>query len=176
MCTSATSHAGRQEQRGREGWRHLIRSPGAQGPFLQNSNDWGPLTTGHTPTLYACALCLGGLTPPQFLMAGVSPRPSDGGQGPSLLWPLFKTDSRHRRISDGLCGFHLFIASDFPLSEKSSGAAGQALPFLSPSAGPPHPIPFEKRRAALSFHQFLSHLLPSPFLLLNLPVAPKRIN
>lgn len=70
----------------------------------------------------------------------------------------------------------LFAASDFPLSEKSSGQQAKLGLFSPPPHSPPHPIPSEKSRAVLSFHQFLSHLLPSPFLLLNLPVAPKRIN
>ena len=40
------------------GWRHLTGPPEAQGIVLQNSNDCGPSTAGHTPTLHGCPLCL----------------------------------------------------------------------------------------------------------------------
>lgn len=72
-------------QAGKTTWRHLTGHPGTQGTFLQNPSDHGPLTTSHTPTLPGGPLCLGSLSPPWPLMAEVSPRPSDGGEGPFLL-------------------------------------------------------------------------------------------
>ena len=144
MHTSGNSHR-QARATGHNAWRHLIRSSGTQGTFLQNSKDqwlWSFYSKSHSHPAQLSIL-------PGRPHTSIAPdgwgqsRSSGGDQGPFLLWPWYKRDSHHRRVSGGLCGPHLLQHLISLWMRRATGSRPRSAFPLPPPA--PH-IPSHLRR------------------------------